>query len=102
SRQSLPRPARLYSTPSRRADAPALATQQAPRPQQYAPNPELEGFLQVPPKFTILSAPPPDTTTNNSLWFTSTATQDQLAIINACLHNCYDIPRAKSIFDRLR
>ncbi|KAG7096404.1 hypothetical protein E1B28_003847 [Marasmius oreades] len=102
SRQSLPRPARLYSTPSKRADAPALATQHAPLPNQYSPNPELEGFLQVPPRFTFLPTPRPESAVNSNLWFTNSAIQDQLAIINACLHNSYDVPRAKSIFDRLR
>ncbi|KAL0574450.1 DNA-directed RNA polymerase [Marasmius crinis-equi] len=98
SRQSLPRPARLYSTPSKRANAPALATQQAPHPDY-----QMEGYLAVPPKFTFLPSPLPDSTSSHRpLWFTDSSTQDQLAIINACLHQYFDVPRAKSIFDRLR
>ncbi|KAL1740439.1 hypothetical protein HDZ31DRAFT_5442, partial [Schizophyllum fasciatum] len=42
------------------------------------------------------AAPEPET------WYTDTQTQDLLAVINACLHNLYDVQRAKSIFDRMR
>ncbi|EEB94258.1 hypothetical protein MPER_06951, partial [Moniliophthora perniciosa FA553] len=63
----------------------------------------MEGFLKSPPKFTFLPTPKPDTAhTPPSVWFADTATQDLLAVMDACLHNLYDVPRAKSIFDRLR
>ncbi|KAF7293147.1 DNA-directed RNA polymerase [Mycena chlorophos] len=38
----------------------------------------------------------------NDVWFTNSATQEMLAIMDACLHNLYDVPRAKTIFERLR
>lgn len=116
SRQGLPRPARLYSTPSHRANAPALATAQIPRPDypaflsptdgrsQNAFVTDLEGFLKRRAPYTILPTPLPSdrASEENSLWYTDSQTQDLLAVTEACLHNLYDVPRAKSIFDRLR
>ncbi|KAF5391949.1 hypothetical protein D9757_003234 [Collybiopsis confluens] len=121
SRQSLPRPARLYSTPSKKANAPAAATQQIPHsaypsylPPRNAPVSEnsatysfpsdLENFLKSAPRYTILPTPVPDTSPSvlNSTWLTSSATQDSMAIMDACLYQLYDVPRAKGIFDRLR
>ncbi|KAL0061581.1 DNA-directed RNA polymerase [Marasmius tenuissimus] len=102
SRQSLPRPARLYySTPSKRTDSPALATKHA---DHNLTNPDMEGFLATPPKFTFLPSllPESSSSSNRPLWFADSFTQDQMAIINACLHNFFDVPRARSIFDRLR
>ncbi|KIY48559.1 hypothetical protein FISHEDRAFT_43178 [Fistulina hepatica ATCC 64428] len=45
-----------------------------------------------------------DTTSTdiNDYWYTDSATQDLLAVMNACLHNLYDVRRAKGIFDRMR
>ncbi|KAF9239424.1 hypothetical protein BU15DRAFT_61937 [Melanogaster broomeanus] len=47
---------------------------------------------------------PSDTATTalNNLYFPDSPTQDQLAVMDACLHNLYDVPRAKQIFERLR
>jgi DNA-directed RNA polymerase, mitochondrial len=120
SRQSLPRPARLYSTPSKRAQSLASATATVPQPeypgfvsQSSPPNSteprsgfghELEGFLQRRIPYTILPTPLPSdqTSDTNELWYSSGATQDLLGVMDACLHNLYDVPRAMSIFERMR
>ena len=121
SRQSLPRPARLYSTPSKRALAPAFATAQSPRPDypgflsQPLPShslephngsfgKELQGFFHRQIPYTIIPAPLPSdrSSDTNTIWFTDSATQDLLGVMDACLHNLYDLPRAKSIFERMR
>ncbi|KAH9919050.1 DNA/RNA polymerase [Fomitopsis serialis] len=112
SRQSLPRPARLYSTPSKRANAPALATASAP-PEPfpaYMPSSsahsqhDMEDFLRRRTPYTILPTPPLNATAKDlrTILFTDTPTQDLIAVVGACLHNLYDVPRAKSIFDDLR
>ncbi|CCL99811.1 uncharacterized protein FIBRA_01835 [Fibroporia radiculosa] len=114
SRQNLPRPARLYSTPSKRANAPALATATQP-PSGYPPymptaQPtdasvnDMEGFLRRRTSYTMLPTPLPDDETNplNDFYFTDSPTQDLLSVMDACLHNLYDVPRAKGIFERLR
>jgi DNA-directed RNA polymerase len=36
------------------------------------------------------------------LYFPKSPIQDQISVIDACLHNLYDVPRAKQIFGRLR
>ncbi|KIK64989.1 hypothetical protein GYMLUDRAFT_107322, partial [Collybiopsis luxurians FD-317 M1] len=120
SRQSLPRPARLYSTPSKKANAPALAAQPAPQSSypSYLPrnagtaenslshgfSSDMENFLKSAPRYTILPTPVPEKSpsTKNSSWLTDSATQDSLAVMDACLYQLYDVPRAKGIFDRLR
>ncbi|TFK37583.1 hypothetical protein BDQ12DRAFT_591021, partial [Crucibulum laeve] len=124
SRQSLPRPARLYSTPSKKRDAPALATAQVPRPdypafltpssseqygQQQQKSPagfynELESFLNRPMPYTIIPTPLPHdrTSEQHEHWYADTVTQDLAAVMDACLHNLYDVPRAMGIFERLR
>lgn len=115
SRQALPRPARLYSTPSKRANGPALAT---PAPsEEYPPfmpaagssqertaaQVEMEGFLRRRTPYTILPTPLPDDQSSalNDFYFTDSPTQDQLSVMDACLHGLYDVPRAKHIFERL-
>jgi len=35
-------------------------------------------------------------------WFKDSKSQDMTGIIDACLHNLYDVPRAQNIFERLR
>ena len=119
SRQSLPRPARLYSTPSKRANAPAFAAQQSPftRPDypafmpaeknQGEPFPlstDMKVFLRRRTPYTILPTPLPDDRSSelNQLYFTRSPTQDLFSVMDACLHNLYDVPRAKQIFERLR
>ena len=122
SRQSLPRPARLYSSPSKKLNAPATATAHLPRTDfpAFFPPPQnivhdqdsaasssshlLEDFLGRKIPYTIIPTPlPSDVPLNDrERWFTDSATQDQAAVMDACLHNLYDVPRAKLIFDRLR
>ncbi|KAJ2915358.1 hypothetical protein MD484_g5087, partial [Candolleomyces efflorescens] len=119
SRQSLPRPARLvprsYSTPSKPAQSPATATAAQPLPSHdyppYLPpsapststaNQFLRPFLQRTQSFTILPAPLPQDEHKNDPVFTDTVTQDKLAVMDACLHNLYSVPRAKTLFNRLR
>jgi DNA-directed RNA polymerase len=119
SRQRLPRPARLYSTPSKKANAPAAAFAQVPLPhpdypqflvQRESPADEsshlfaMQGFLKRRTPYTILPTPLPDDRASslNSFYFTDSPTQDQLAVMDACLHNLYDVPRAKQVFHQLR
>ncbi|KAH7922517.1 hypothetical protein BV22DRAFT_966565, partial [Leucogyrophana mollusca] len=121
SRQRLPRPARLYSTPSKRANAPASAFAQVQLPHPEYPSymakgreipkdeslhfvNDMQGFLRRRTPYTILPTPLPDDKTSalNNFYFTDSPTQDQLAVMDACLHNSYDVPRAKSVFERLR
>ena len=121
SRQRLPRPARLYSTPSKRANAPAaaFAQLQVPHPDAFRfttqKDPlteegmsfvnDMRGFLHRRVPYTILPTPLPDHSKSTALstyFFPDSPTQDQLAVMDACLHNLYDVPRAKQIFERLR
>ncbi|KAG0702803.1 hypothetical protein DFH29DRAFT_763387, partial [Suillus ampliporus] len=115
SRQRLPRPARLYSNPSKRVNAPATAFAQVPLPNaEYPPFLvqredsnhllAMHGFLKRRTPYTILPTPLPDDRASalNSFYFTDSPTQDQLAVMDACLHNLYDVPRAKQVFEQLR
>jgi DNA-directed RNA polymerase len=121
SRQALPRPARLHSTPTRRANAPALAAaehsrniefpsfvvhRQAPAPRPKDENRilnDLERFLLRDRTYTVLPPPPPlDAPASVETWYTDTLTQESMSIMDACLHNLYDVPRAKIIFEQLR
>ncbi|EKM52814.1 uncharacterized protein PHACADRAFT_261459 [Phanerochaete carnosa HHB-10118-sp] len=129
SRQSLPRPFRLYTTPTKRSNAPGpdLGTASVPSPDfpafmnmqkpqnavgssidlsgelnlKYA---DMKGFLRKRTPYTILPTPLPDdaSSESNDIHFTDTLTQDSVAVIDACLHNLYDVPRAQGVFDRLR
>jgi len=116
SRQALPRPARLYSTPSMARRNAYLAQ---PLPAQpglppYMSKPsgrsdatvsgDMQNYLKRDASYTILPTPlPTDQSSHlNDIYFTDSPTQDLLAVIDACLHNLYDIPRAKQIFERLR
>ena len=54
---------------------------------------------------TILPTPLPDQSHSaalNTYFFPGSLTQDRLAVMDACLYNLYDVPRAKQIFERLR
>jgi DNA-directed RNA polymerase len=123
SRQALPRPARLYSTPSRPAKAQGLAAVEHIRPdisypgflRQPSPSSRpideerilnsLERFLARDRTYTVLPTPQPpesELTKHGETWFSDTATQESMSIMDACLHNLYDVSRAKIIFNQLR
>ena len=112
SRQSLPRPARLYSTPTKRANAPALATASLPyypselplEPRRVPLGDELSSFLKRNTPYTILPTPLPNDSSSelNDYWYSDSVTRDLVAVMDACLHNLYDVPRAKTIFESLR
>jgi DNA-directed RNA polymerase len=111
SRQSLPRPARLYSTATKFAtsiphpDYPAfLSPQERPTDDISPLSGSIQGFLQRRVPYTLLPTPLPDDKSSaiNDFYFTDSPTQDSLAIIDACLHNLYDVPRARQVFERVR
>ena len=132
SRQRLPRPARLYSSPSARNEAPAMATAQTQPPPDFpafnpkfatpssstlstSPSPyEVAGtplseliseYLERKPQLTILPTPLPPgsgSVDGYNQWFKDSRSQDMAGIIDACLHNLYDVPRAQNVFERLR
>lgn len=67
----------------------------------------MSSFLTREGTYSLLHPPLPNaslplTYEEPETWYTDTQTQDLLAVINACLHNLYDVQRAKSIFDRMR
>ncbi|KAI0816018.1 hypothetical protein BC628DRAFT_1296793, partial [Trametes gibbosa] len=112
-RQSLPRPARLYSTPTKKVEAEAVPSLAGPNV-EYPPfmppgtsssiHQEMHGFLRRPAKYTILPTPlPADSVSEpHDYLFTDSPTQDLIAVMDACLHNLHDVPRAKEIFERVR
>jgi DNA-directed RNA polymerase len=65
---------------------------------------DMQSFLNRSTSFTLLPTPlPPDHNSHlHDLYFIDSVTQDSLAVIDACLHNYYDVPRAKQIFETLR
>ena len=124
SRQRLPRPARLYSTPTKRSSAPVLDTLHPKLPDSYPaflpalpsladPAGNLPGdpaasdmhsFLRTRTPYTMLPPPLPSDKHSelNDFYYTDSPTCDMIAVMDACLHNCYDVQRAKEIFDDLR
>ncbi|KAJ7041142.1 DNA/RNA polymerase [Mycena alexandri] len=64
----------------------------------------LQSFLKQKATYAIIPPPLPQDYTSevNDYWFSDTTTQDLMAVMDACLHDLYDVPRAKGIFDRLR
>ncbi|KAF8127344.1 DNA/RNA polymerase [Mycena galopus ATCC 62051] len=64
----------------------------------------LQNFLQRPTSYAIIPPPLPQEYTSdaNDFWFSDSNTQELMAVMNTCLYNLYDVPRAKGIFDRLR
>ena len=123
SRQCLPRPARLYSTPTKRANAPAFDAvtsipdnypaflpalpKLADPTENVQSDPgasDMQAFLRSRTPYTILPPPLPQDrdSTINDLLYTDSPTQDIIAIMDACLHNNYDVSRAKEILDNFR
>lgn len=123
-RQCLPRTARLYSTPTKRASAPAIDAISPPPPDTYpafllahpkiadstgatpsdSSTSDMRSFLLTRTPYTILPPPLPQDKHSelNDLYYTDSPTRDLIAVMDACLHNGYDVPRAKEIFDGLR
>ncbi|KAI9461958.1 DNA/RNA polymerase [Lactarius psammicola] len=124
SRQCLPRPARLYSTPTKRSSAPVLETLNPKLPDSYPaflpalPNlaepagnvqddpatSDMHSFLLTRTPYTVLPTPLPGDKHSelNDLYYTDSPTSDLIAVMDACLHNCFDVHRAKEIFDDMR
>lgn len=127
SRQSLPRPARfqqrLYSSPTQKNNAQALAhapthptneyvSYVPPSPSDTSVSPtaapdlsqDLQSFLHRRPQFTLLPTPLPEDKNSaiNDFYFPDSPTQDLLAVMDACLHGLYDVPRAKQVFESMR
>jgi DNA-directed RNA polymerase, mitochondrial len=124
SRQRLPRPARLYTSPTKRASAQAFDAVASSIPDSYPaflpahpkladtignvpdnPNTsDMHTFLRSRTPYTILPPPLPldKDSELNDLLYTDSPTQDLISVMGACLHNSYDVPRAKEIFDNLR
>ncbi|KAF7331179.1 DNA-directed RNA polymerase [Mycena sanguinolenta] len=65
---------------------------------------DLQNFLQRQPTYAIIPPPLPQEYTSeaNDYWFSDSNTRELMAVMNTCLYNLYDVPRAKGIFDRLR
>ncbi|KAF7290519.1 DNA-directed RNA polymerase [Mycena indigotica] len=65
---------------------------------------DIQAFLDRPLPLTVLPTPLPHNfrSVQNDIWFSDSETQELMAIMDACLHNLYDVPRAKTIFDRLQ
>jgi DNA-directed RNA polymerase len=64
----------------------------------------IEAFLQSSVPYTFLPNPLPEDVNQSlvSMYFPDSNTQDSFAVIDACLHNCYDVDRAQYVFDQLR
>lgn len=64
----------------------------------------MEDFLKDRPPYTFLPSlrPMDSKTTSNMEWYGDTETQDRLAIIQACLHDQYDVARAENILASIR
>jgi len=124
SRQRLPRPARLYSTPTKRASAPAFDTITPSLSDTYpaflpahpkfvestgsiqgdSSTSDMHTYLRTRTPYTILPPPLPQDKHSglNDYYYIDSPTRDIIAVMDACLHNGYDVPRAKAIFDDLR
>ncbi|KAF9546254.1 DNA/RNA polymerase [Agrocybe pediades] len=114
-RQALPRPARLYSTPSQKLSAPATAAATSTYIDSGLPpflttqnatkaNGKLRDFLSRDPSYVLVPTPEPAKamTMESDRWFGDPLSLDMTGIIDACLHNLYDVPRAMDVFTRLR
>lgn len=121
SRQGLPRLFRSFLSPLTRSSASAATSTQFAQSEYptYFCQPsaefslesrriplgdELSSFFSRSVPYTILPTPLPNDCSSaaTSLFITDSATQDLVSVMDACLHNLYDVPRAKSIFDSLR
>ena len=87
---------------------PSTTPSTSPSPYELAGTPLsnlILGFLDRKPQLTILPTPlPPGSPSVEGYdqWFKDSKSQDMAGIIDACLHDLYDVPRAQNVFDRLR
>ena len=69
---------------------------------------DMGSFLKRRLPVAVIPTPLPDgqspsvQPTIHNFYFSETSTQDQLSIIDACIHNFYDVPRAMQVFEQLR
>ncbi|KAH9056429.1 DNA/RNA polymerase [Lactarius vividus] len=65
---------------------------------------DMHSFLLTRTPYTVLPPPLPCDKHSelNDLYYTDSPTRDLIAVMDACLHNCHDVYRAKEIFDDLR
>ncbi|KAH9980561.1 hypothetical protein BJV77DRAFT_955521 [Russula vinacea] len=118
SHQCLPRPSHLHSTPTKCANTPAFDTvtsipdnypafllallklaDSTENAQSDPGTSDMQAFLHSRTPYTILPLPllqDRHSEPNDSL-YTDSPTQDIIAIMDACLHNSYDIACAKGI-----
>ncbi|GJJ10389.1 hypothetical protein Clacol_004615 [Clathrus columnatus] len=105
---------RTYSSISKKSEAPASMLK--PLPQRHRPNfvqtqthspadGNLTSFLlrRAQEPLTIVPIPLPDDTQSSTplhdYFFPDTRSQDLVAIMDTCLNDCYDVPRARDIFE---
>jgi len=62
----------------------------------------LSTFLHRPVQLTIVPQLYPNSQQNLNAWYPDSQAIEMTGIIDACLHNQYDVPRAKTVFARLR
>lgn len=72
--------------------------------EEYA---DLESFVSRKVPYTTIPDPLPQDRTSQSsplhdLYFYDSATQDQVSVMEACLHNLHDVYRAKQVFEQVR
>ena len=63
---------------------------------------DLSNFLHRSPLLTIVPQLSPDTQKTSNAWYPDAKAVDMTGIIDACLHNLYDVSRAHDVFARLR
>lgn len=86
----------------------STAPSTSPSPYELAGTPlsnVILGFLERKSKITILPTPlPPGSPPEEGYdrWFKDSKSQDMAGIIDACLYDLVDVPRAQNVFERLR
>jgi DNA-directed RNA polymerase len=63
---------------------------------------QLSSFLHRPVPLTILPQLSPEMQEKLGAWYPDSEAVGMTGIIDACLHNLYDVPRAWDVFSRLR
>lgn len=104
-------PARQISAHSA-SRAPALAQAvQVSQPGPSTPQADealsenIRSFFRRSHPYVVIPTPVPygeETSSSHDYYFPDSPTQDMLAILDTCLHEAYDVPRAKYVFEMLR